>query len=140
MRIDDFFKLHIQSINGKMKLTNANMNQIREQNRYNITNDKNINEDHSQRIQIISNKNDQLFDIPVTTSDITFGCTSLNDDLNTESEADFIKINHDLNNLDVVLNNNKQLSKTTDLEKLIEKPQQPISIVKPDLHNSVTEK
>lgn len=49
LRIDDFLKLHIQSTNGTMKLTNANMNRSLHQN-CTLTYNKNLNNDSFQKV------------------------------------------------------------------------------------------
>jgi len=76
MRIDDFLKLHIQSINGTMKLMNSKINKI-------PLEDTNIN----QSSQNAFPKNDK----PIN-------------DKADNNKTDIIRINDDLSNLDDILN------------------------------------
>lgn len=81
MRIDDFFKLHIQSLNGTMKLINSNMHQIRSSNYDNI-----LHKDNSEKILPPPQNGDHSYtDIHFSNNSTTQTDTYENDNSTDES-------------------------------------------------------
>lgn len=146
MRIDDFVKVHIQSLDGTMKLTNASMNTQLCQNHSPLTHNKKVQEKSqktlltSKQSEIVhpdTNSSQNTTQVNTYYEDDNFTATSITtsnqDDMyiqepsktinnepknnnallydtpNVESDADILRINDDLSNLDDILNSNGPL-------------------------------
>jgi len=174
MRIDDFVKLHIQSLDGTMKLTNASMNTLLRQNHSPLTHNKKVQE-KSQKTLLTSKQSEIIHPINTNSSqnttqvntyyeDDNFSdvststsiATSNRDDIyiqeptkiinepknnnallydtthNVESDADILRINDDLSNLDNILNSNGPL--LNNINKSTVKSDKSIVNTIPDLH------
>lgn len=148
MRIDDFIKLHIKSLDGTMKLTNASMNTLLHQNHSALAHNEKVQE-KSQKTLLTSKPNeihpntnssqitaqvktyydDENFTDMPPTSFTTFNQDDvynkksvkiINNEpknnnaflygtFNVENDADILRINDDLSNLDDILNSDGPL-------------------------------